>query len=257
MGRLGSRSPQKGRSGRRAVALLMALAFAAALGCASTPRGGSTHVVRPGENLYRISKHYGVSVGSIRRANRIRDVTELQVGQRLRIPGAEKNQPRSALSPATTRSSGSSARRAKPRSAPSGNRETALREADLRFSWPVQGSVSSGFGWRKGRPHEGIDIPARKGSKVRAAEAGRVIHAGKLGDYGLVVILKHKGRYSTVYAHNRKNLVRKGAFVERGDVIAQVGNSGNARGHHLHFEVRRNRVAQDPTRFLPRAIAGR
>ena len=136
-------------------------------------------------------------------------------------------------------------------------RAWARREARLEFDWPVRGRVSSGFGWRKGRPHEGIDIPARKGSKVRAAEAGRVIHSGVLGDYGMVVILKHKGRYSTVYAHNRKNLVRKGAFVERGEVIAQVGNSGNARGHHLHFEVRRNRVAQDPIRYLPRARAER
>ena len=174
------------------------------------------------------------------------------MGQKLRIPGSGKNQPARALAP----DSGAIARASR-RSAPSGNRETALREANLRMRWPVDGSVSSGFGWRKGRPHEGVDIPARKGAKVRAAEAGRVIHSGALGDYGLVVIIKHKGRYSTVYAHNRKNLVRKGTFVERGDVVAQVGSSGNARGTHLHFEVRRDRVAQDPIRYLPRARAQR
>ena len=237
---------------RRTVACLAALALLAVAGCASVPDGGVTHVVRPGENLYRISKHYDVSVADIRNANRVRDVTELKVGQRLRIPGVARKQPGRALTP-TPEAASQAARK----SAPSGNRDTALREAELRFNWPIAGSVSSGFGWRKGRPHEGIDIPARKGTKVRAAEAGRVIHAGVLGDYGLVVIIKHKGRYSTVYAHNRKNLIRKGAFVERGDVVAQVGNSGNARGHHLHFEVRRNRVAQDPIRYLPRALAGR
>lgn len=241
-----------GGLGQRGIAWGTALALLVSVGCASSSSRGVIHVVRPGENLYRISKHYDVSVRNIAKANRIRDVTELRVGQQLRIPDSGKGPPRSSLAPGPEATA-----RAPRKSEPSGNRETALREGDLRFGWPVDGSVSSGFGWRKGRPHEGIDIPARKGSKVRAAEAGRVIHAGVLGDYGLVVIVKHKGRYSTVYAHNRKNLVRKGAFVERGDPIAQVGNSGNARGTHLHFEVRRNRVAQDPIRYLPRARAQR
>ncbi len=66
-----------------------------------------------------------------------------------------------------------------------------------------------------------------------------------------MVIVKHAGRYSTVYAHNRKNKVRKGAFVEKGQVIAEVGSSGNASGPHVHFEVRRDRKPQDPLRYLP------
>jgi len=130
-------------------------------------------------------------------------------------------------------------------------------ESDLAFRWPLRGKLSSRYGWRRGRTHEGIDIAAPSGTRIHAAESGRVTHSGSLAGYGRVVIVKHKGRYSTVYAHNRKNLVRKGAFVERGDVIAQVGNTGNARGTHLHFEVRRNRVAQDPIRYLPRARAKR
>ena len=122
---------------------------------------------------------------------------------------------------------------------------------ELRFGWPVGGEVSSRFGWRRGRRHEGIDIRARRGSRVVAAEAGRVIHSGRLGAYGNVVIVKHAGRYSTVYAHNERNLVEKGRFVERGETLATVGRSGNATGAHLHFEVRRDRVAQDPLTFLP------
>jgi murein DD-endopeptidase MepM/ murein hydrolase activator NlpD len=133
----------------------------------------------------------------------------------------------------------------------SGDRALALREAKLRFAWPISGKVSSRFGWRSGRKHEGIDIPAKKGTPIRAAEAGRVIHSGELSAYGYVVIVKHAGRYSTVYAHNRKNKVRKGQFVEQGDVLAAVGKSGNASGYHLHFEVRRDRIAQDPAKFLP------
>lgn len=228
-----------GRVGRwLAAAVLSALVVA----CSSLPEGGTIHVVRPGESLWRISRHYGVTVDELRRANRVGDVHTLQIGQELRIPGADKAQPSANLAGVPT-----------PRPEPlrAGNRAQALKEADLRFEWPVAGKISSGFGWRSGRRHEGIDIPARKGVKVRAAEAGRVVYSGTLRDYGRVVIVKHAGRYSTVYAHNHRNKVRKGEFIEKGDVVSTVGKTGNARGTHLHFEVRRNRVAQDPMRYLP------
>jgi murein DD-endopeptidase MepM/ murein hydrolase activator NlpD len=208
--------------------------------CASTPEPGATHVVRPGENLYRISKHYGVSVAEIQEANRIEDVTQLRIGQRLTIPGSGHAQPAAPLAPP-----------AGYRLPAGGGRELARREANLALRWPVEGRVSSPFGWRSGRRHEGIDIPAKLGTTVRAAEAGRVIHSGKLAAYGNVVIIKHSGRYSTVYAHNDRNRVEKGQFVERGDPIATVGRTGNASGSHLHFEVRRDRIAHDPLDFLP------
>ncbi len=224
--------------------LAVGLAWLALTGCASSPQGsanGVRHIVRPGENLYRISRFYGVETQRVIRANRIRDVTELQVGDRLFIPRATKSQPAYALTPGPA---GNPPMR-------SGDRALAFREAKLRFAWPISGKVSSRFGWRSGRKHEGIDIPAKKGTPIRAAEAGRVIHSGELSAYGYVVIVKHAGRYSTVYAHNRKNKVRKGQFVEQGDVLAAVGKSGNASGYHLHFEVRRDRIAQDPVKFLP------
>jgi len=65
------------------------------------------------------------------------------------------------------------------------------------------------------------------------------------------VIIKHAGSYSTVYAHNRRNRVKQGAFVEKGQVIAEVGRTGNASGNHLHFEVRRNSRPEDPRVYLP------
>src|SRR5262249_50810421 len=115
------------------------------------------------------------------------------------------------------------------------------RKDDLSFEWPILGHVTSGFGDSRGtHAHDGIDLVAAEGTPIHAAEAGRVIYAGDgLGDYGRVVIVKHLGRWATVYAHNRKNLVDEGAFVERGDVIAEVGETGNATTPHLHFEVRR------------------
>jgi murein DD-endopeptidase MepM/ murein hydrolase activator NlpD len=177
----------------------------------------------------------------VTRANRIRDVTSLSVGEEIIIPGATRKQPSRALVPGP----------GGPAPKKSGGRELAQREADLHFAWPVSGDLSSGFGWRSGRRHEGIDICARRGTPVHVAEAGRVIYSGKLGGYGKVVIVKHAGRYSTVYAHNHKNRVRKGVFVEKGDVVAEVGRTGNASGSHVHFEVRRDRIAQDPMRYLP------
>jgi len=217
-------------------------AFVVALaGCASTP-AGPVHVIRPGENLYRLSLYYGVSVAEIRRANEIGDVMAIPVGDGLVIPGTVKEQPPGSLAYAT-----GSVRTPRPsRSA------RARRETDLDFSWPLDGNLSSKFGRRGGGRHDGIDIPAKAGTPVRAAEAGRVIHSGRgLGDYGNVVILKHAGRYSTVYAHNRRNRVHKGEFVEKGQVIAEVGGTGNASGPHVHFEVRRDRRAEDPLLYLP------
>jgi len=244
MGRITAAAPPRARWSGIVIACLALLGVA----CASLPEGGTVHVVQPGENLYRISRHYQVDVASIRRANGIRDVTQLWVGQRLRIPGADRPQPEAKLAPGD--------RSPRPKSRP-GDRALALREADLRFVWPLRGKVSSGFGRRRGRSHEGIDIPAKKGTKVHAAEAGRVIHSGRLGDYGKVVIVKHAGRYSSVYAHNTRNNVSRGAFVEKGDLIATVGRTGNASGSHLHFEVRRDRVAQDPLDYLPEANLAR
>ena len=209
-------------------------------GCASKPTGGD-YVVKPGENLYRLSRYYGVPIDDIRSANGIRDVRSLQVGQRLIIPGNSKGAPKSSLG--SSRPS---------RSAPMLRGKQAKRLTDLEFAWPVAGRMSSKFGARHGRNHDGIDISAKSGTPVHAAEAGRVIHSGRgLGDYGKVVIVKHAGRYSTVYAHNRKNRVRKGDFVEKGEVIAEVGKTGNASGPHVHFEVRRDRKPENPLTYLP------
>lgn len=194
------------------------------------------HVVQRGETVYRLSKRYDVSVDAIVRRNGIRDVSSVPIGARLVIPGV-----RGRGGASSSRSAGDLA-------------DVAYREASLAFGWPLTGRFSSGFGRRGWRAHDGIDIAARTGTPVRAAEAGRVTHSGWLGDYGRVVIVKHAGDYSTVYAHNRSNKVRKGAFVEKGQVLAEVGSSGNASGPHLHFEIRRARKPENPLRFLPGTV---
>src|SRR5262249_12535321 len=236
------RDPRMGllaRGGRPGLAAsAFAAAAAAALPCARA-RGEAVHVGRPGENAYRISLYYGVPVDRVARANHLATAGALEVGESLRIPGARRAPPEAPLLPP-------------PAPAPS---EAALDAFDsgLAFTWPVRGAVSSRFGTRGwGHHHEGIDIPAPEGTRILAAEAGRVIHGeGLIGDYGNVVIVKHAGRYATVYAHTCRNLVRDGEFVAKGQPIAQVGESGHASGPHLHFEIRRDRLPQDPLRFLP------
>jgi murein DD-endopeptidase MepM/ murein hydrolase activator NlpD len=223
----------------------IALAWSVSAGCASPAprpaRAPVVHVVAPGETVYAIARHYGVSVDAIVAANRITDLSALEVGTRLTIPrSARSGPPKSSLA------------RLIPFPTPSSDlRARALREANLEFSWPLYGGFSSGYGWRGLGSHEGIDLTARPGTPVLAAEAGRVIESGWRGDYGRVVVVKHARHYSTLYAHNRVLRVKKGQFVEKGDVLAEVGATGNASGPHLHFEIRRERRPEDPLRYLP------
>lgn len=216
--------------------LLALLAVAALAGCASAPEGrGRVHEVRAGETIYRIARWYGVPVEAVVAANGIRDVRAVAVGRRLLIPGAERPVPE----------------------APLPGPEARAESGGLAFGWPLRGRLTSGFGARNGRAHEGIDLAARPGTPVRAAEHGRVIHSGHLGDYGKVVIVRHESGFDTVYAHNRRNRVRRGARVQKGQVIAELGETGNATGPHLHFEIRRRRAPRDPLRYLPRALTRR
>jgi lipoprotein NlpD len=216
-------------------------------GCRSVPSGvGVTHVVQPGETVYRISRYYEVPIDSVIRANHVSDVTDVAVGTKLWIPEAKREAATDSIAVSASVVPG-----AIPHPGPSG-RVQALRESNLVFAWPVRGPISSRFGRRGGKTHDGVDIRAPRGTPVTAAEAGRVIHSGGgLGDYGKVVILKHAGHYSTVYAHHDHIRVHEGEFVEKGEVIGTVGTSGNASGPHLHFEVRRDRIPDDPLSYLP------
>lgn len=210
-----------------------------ASGCATTARG-AWHVVQPGENLYRISRYYDVHVDDILETNRVYDVTDIRVGTELWIPGARSSRaPHGPLVPP-----------------PEVLRELARNEGKATtqagdFGWPVRGGeVTSRYGPRWGRMHQGIDIGARSGTPIRSAGDGVVSFSSRLGGYGNVVIVKHGDGVATVYAHNRKNRVKKGRRVRKGDVIAEVGQSGNATGPHLHFEVRNHDRHSDPLRYL-------
>ena len=118
------------------------------------------------------------------------------------------------------------------------------------FIWPVNGPLTSGFGYRWGRLHEGIDIGVGEGTAVSAAASGTVISAGWGGGYGNLVVIDHGGGIATAYAHNSRLLVSAGQSVGQGSVIAASGNTGHSTGPHVHFEVRVNGSAVDPIPYL-------
>lgn len=122
------------------------------------------------------------------------------------------------------------------------------------FLWPVPSAsrISSEFGPRWGRHHDGIDIPARPGAHIVAAQDGVVVHSGSMGGYGNIIVISHANGLFTVYAHNQKNLVRANQTVHRGQVIGQVGSTGRSSGPHLHFEIRHDSRALDPKRLIVR-----
>ena len=121
--------------------------------------------------------------------------------------------------------------------------------------WPVSGRITSPFGWRIlwGRPnfHTGIDIGASYGTPVGAAASGKVVLAGWDGGYGRCVVINHGGGLATRYAHLSRIDVNLGEQVNRGEVIGNIGESGNADGPHLHFEVIINGSVQNPMNYLP------
>ena len=206
---------------------------------------GTYHVVRAGENLYRIGKAYDVRYEELARLNNLRDASQIRVGQRIFIPGATRELPAAVITPAETAPERSFAPEAPPPASP-------LRSFDQTFIWPINGTINSGFGPRGSGFHDGIDIAAPAGTPIRAIESGEVIYSDRMRGYGNMVILRHADGFVSVYAHNERNLVREGQQVSRGENIARVGSTGRVTGPHLHFEIRRDNKAQDPLYYMPR-----
>ena len=116
--------------------------------------------------------------------------------------------------------------------------------------WPVNGPVTSPFGMRWGRMHEGIDIGVGYGTPIHAAGSGRVIYAGWMSGYGNLVAIDHGRGLSTAYGHQSRIAVSNGQTVSQGQVIGYVGCTGHCFGPHLHFEVRINGTPVDPMGYL-------
>jgi hypothetical protein len=122
----------------------------------------------------------------------------------------------------------------------------------LRVPLPVDYTfVSSVYGPRRGRLHQGIDLAAKTGSPIYAASAGVITYSGWESGYGQSVVIDHGKGLKTRYAHCSKLLIRAGLPVQKGQIIARVGSTGHSTGPHLHFEVLVNGVRKNPAWYYP------
>lgn len=118
------------------------------------------------------------------------------------------------------------------------------------FIRPVNVGVYSGYGWRWGRMHYGIDLSCSVGTPIYAADGGTVIFSGWNGAYGLCIKIDHGGGFTTLYAHNSANHVSVGEKVFQGQRIGSVGNTGRSTGPHCHFEILKNGVNVNPSYYV-------
>ena len=203
---------------------------------------GTWHAVVTGETPGSIAEQAGLPLEDLLEINGLKRGEVLAPGRTVFILGKPA---------ASTSTSEPPPPSATPASNPTAAPTAAKSNAPLR--WPVAAPrLTSAFGTRWGKIHEGIDMAAPIGTPVFAAAAGDVIYAGDhVRGYGNMVVLKHGGDLVTVYAHNSLLLVHTGDRVTVGQEIARIGDTGRSTAPHLHFEVRRGEVPQDPMPFLP------
>jgi murein DD-endopeptidase MepM/ murein hydrolase activator NlpD len=131
--------------------------------------------------------------------------------------------------------------------------KTAPSNGEGIFSWPADGGyISSQMGYRWGKLHKGIDIARPTSLSIKAADNGVVISAGWDGNYGNKIVIDHQNGFQTVYAHLSSIQVSVGETVEKGFPIGIMGETGDATGLHLHFEVYKNDILKNPLQYLNR-----
>ncbi len=202
-------------------------------------RIGLQYKVKSGDCLIKIARRYGIDVKKIVKHNKIKH-DKIRVGETLFLPD-------------TTRREEVQNNHKPDRDYSKRSKQTKRKKL---FSWPLSGRITSAFGNRinpvskRRKFHCGVDISAPVGSPVRASRDGKVIFSGWKQGYGKVVILRHKDGYITVYAHNKKNVIKEGNWVRAGRKIALSGHTGAVTGPHLHFELRKYLTPLNPLRFL-------
>jgi murein DD-endopeptidase MepM/ murein hydrolase activator NlpD len=193
---------------------------------------GILHVLKEGETLEDVALNYNVNIRKIIRVNRILDPDNIKKGTDIFVPGAKVTQA-------------------------FGNELMKTSGIPPQFAWPCRRCrTSSGFGYRKdpftGRRafHSGIDLASGYGARVNASMDGVVTYAGWMGGYGKLVVIRHKGNYTTRYGHLSSILVRRNRRVRQGQRIGYTGNTGRSTGPHLHFEVRKNGKPLNPIKII-------
>lgn len=118
---------------------------------------------------------------------------------------------------------------------------------------PISGHITSRYGARESirdHTHQGLDIAAPTGTKIKAAASGTISYSGEKGGYGNLIIIDHGNGITTYYGHCSRLIAKVGEKVDAGDIIAEVGSTGNSTGSHLHLEIRKNGIYVNPTNYL-------
>ena len=183
------------------------------------PVKGILYKIGPGENLSTIAVRFDISILNIVESNNIENPNKVQPGRMLILPGAK----------------------------PEFSYQDRLERL---FTKPVNARISSYYGMRWGRMHEGIDFAVNTGTTLRAAGSGKIVYSGWAHGYGKTIIIEHQKGLRTLYAHNSQLLVHSGEWVRRGEAISKSGNTGNSTGPHLHFEVQVNGRPVNPMDYL-------
>jgi len=233
------------------------------------------YTVKKGDSLFGISHKFNVSVDTLITTNNLKNAQYLQIGAKLKIPnmngifytvkkgdnlsGISKRYDVSVNKIVDINDLPSSVINEHQRLFIPGGILTDWERAEAIgniFKYPVRGRLTSKVGFRidpftKRRAyHSGIDIANRIGTRVNAAQYGKVIFAGYRGNYGRTVIIIHPNGYKTLYAHLHKITVKRGQAVKQDEMIGSIGNSGRSTGPHLHFEVHQNNKVIDPLKVL-------
>ena len=204
--------------------------------------------IQKGDSLAAFLQRHGLTQDQLKTLNPGLELSSLTVGRELQIAHAPSRQSLLAVSP--LRSGGASW----PEQSllPMADQPDSLKPPIVGYQWPTKGVFTSGYGWRWGRMHKGIDIANNTGTPVVAARDGIVSFSGWSGAYGYLVEITHSDGESTRYAHNSRLLVKKGQVVPRGARISLMGSTGRSTGPHLHFEIRRSGgAALNPLAKLP------
>jgi lipoprotein NlpD len=203
---------------------------------------GIWHVVESEETSASIAKQAGIPLDDFLEINGLRRSEALEPGRPVFVLVGTSGPASGEAPPAPV---------VPPPIAPFQVADGGKSSAPLR--WPLAAPrLTSRFGKRWGKVHEGIDMGAPTGTPVLAAAAGSVIYSGDhVRGYGNMIVVKHADGLVTVYAHNSVLLAHTGDRILAGQEIARVGDTGRSTAPHLHFEVRRKEVPQDPLLFLP------
>jgi lipoprotein NlpD len=198
--------------------------------------------VKKGDNLYVLSRRYGVDMKRLVQLNQLKKPYILQPGQTIFL------QPLNS-SGSTTRSTSSTP---KPAPDPAPQRQSSNKSwpSTVRWQRPATGRVVKQFSSRR-NDAKGIDIAGKEGSAILAAADGTVVYSGNgLISYGNLIIIKHNKIFLSAYAYNSKLLVKEGDSVKAGQKIAEMGHKDKT-GSKLHFEIRKNGKPVDPLKYLP------